>query len=44
MRSFLLLHFYYQIYPTAMSWTKSVKNMILLYSPILVNHICHCEE
>jgi len=30
---FLLLQFYNQIYQTAMSSTKSVKNMILLIKP-----------
>ena len=38
---FLLIHFYYQIHQTAMTLIKSVKNMILLFTTILVNHICH---
>ena len=38
---FLLIHFYYQIHPTAMPSTTSVKNMILLFTTSLVNHICH---
>ena len=38
---FLLLQLYYQIYLKVILFTKYVKNMILLFTTILVNLICH---